>query len=59
MHEKLLFERELNPEVIKEKFELEDKTFYRYIQDLKAYYANMFRNERIIYCKSKKKYYLQ
>lgn len=59
IHEKLLTEKEVNPAQIKEMFELEDKTFYRYIQELKAYFANMFKTEKIVYCKSKKMYYLK
>ena len=59
MHEKLLLEGELYSEEVKEKFELEDKTFYRYIQEIKAYYSNMYKKERIIYYRSKRKYVLK
>lgn len=58
MHEKLLIEKELYSEEIKEKFELEDKTFYRYIQEIKAYYSNMFKKEKLVYSKREKKYIL-
>lgn len=57
MHEKLLIDGELNSAEIKAKFELEDKTFYRYIQEIRAYYSNMYRKEKVIYSKSLKKYY--
>ena len=56
MHERLLLEKELYAKEVKEKFELENKTFYRYIQEIKAYYSNMYKNERIIYCRSEGKY---
>lgn len=58
MHERLLLEKELYAKEVKEKFELENKTFYRYIQEIKAYYSNMYKNERIIYCRSEGKYIL-
>ena len=59
MHERLLLEKELYSKEAKEKFELENKTFYRYIQEIKAYYSNMYKKERIIYCKSEGKYILK
>lgn len=59
MYEKLLLEGELSSTYIKEKFELENKTFYRYIQEIRAYYSNMYRKGKIIYSKSLKKYYFK
>ena len=59
MHERLLLKKELYSKEVKEKFELENKTFYRYIQEIKAYYSNMYKKERIIYCKSEGKYILK
>lgn len=58
MYEKLLIEKELSSKEVKEKFELEDKTLYRYIQEIKAYYSNMYKKEKIVYCRSKGKYLL-
>lgn len=58
MHERLILEKIINPDEIKKKFELEDKTFYRYIQEIKAYYSNMYKKERVYYSRSDKKYYL-
>ena len=58
MHEQLLVKKELNSFEIKEKFELSNKTFYRYIQEIKAYYSNVYKTERLYYSKSNKKYYL-
>ncbi len=58
MYEKLLLEKELSSAEVKEKFELEDKTFYRYIQEIRAYFSNFYKNEVIRYSKSKGKYYL-
>ena len=51
--------RELYSKEVKEKFELEDKTFYRYIQEIRAYYCNMYKKEKIIYCRSEGKYVLK
>lgn len=59
MHEKLLKEGELYSEEVKDQFELEDKTFYRYIQEIRAYYSNMYKKEKIIYCRSEGKYVLK
>lgn len=58
MHETLMLKNEIDPNIIKEKFEITDKTFLRYIQELRAYFSNMYKNERIIYSKSEKKYFL-
>ena len=59
MHEKLLKEGKLYSEEVKKQFELEDKTFYRYIQEIRAYYSNMYKKEKIIYCRSEGKYVLK
>ncbi len=59
MHEKLLLEKELNSNEVKEKFELEDKTFYRYIQEIKAYYSNLYKDYVLVYSRSVKKYFLE
>lgn len=59
MHEKLLLEGELNAREVKEKFELDDKKYYRYIQEIKSYYANMFKKDEIIYKRKDNKYYLK
>ena len=59
MFEKLHLKGELDPKEIKEKFELENKTFYRYIQEIKAYYSNMYRNCILSYSRENNKYYLK
>lgn len=59
MHEQLLLKNELDPEYVKRKFELETKTFLRYIQEIRAYYANMYKTKIIIYSKKDKKYFLK
>lgn len=43
---------------IKEKFELEDKTFTRYIQEIRAYLHTFCEGLEISYNKSKQRYYL-
>lgn len=58
MHEQLLLKKKLNSLEIKEKFELSNKTFYRYIQEIKAYYSNVYKKERICYSRKNKTYYL-
>lgn len=59
MHEKLLKEGELYSEEVKKQFELEDKTFYRYIQEIRAYYCNQYKEEAIVYCRSEGKYVIK
>ena len=59
MHEQLLLKNELDPEYVKRKFELETKTFLRYIQEIREYYANMYKTKIIIYSKKDKKYFLK
>lgn len=58
MQERLILDKELNPNEVKELFEIEDKTFYRYVQEIKAYYSNMYKKEKVYYSRSDKKYYL-
>ena len=58
IHEKLLLDKQINPLEIKEMFELEDKTFYRYIQEIRAYYSNIYKMEIVCYSKKNKMYYL-
>ena len=58
MHERLILDKEINPDDVKKVFEIEDKTFYRYIQEIRAYYSNMYKKERVHYSRSEKKYYL-
>ena len=58
IHEKLLLDKQINPLEIKEIFELEDKTFYRYIQEIRAYYSNIYKTESVCYSKKNKMYYL-
>ena len=59
MHEKLLLEKELKSNEVKEMFELEDKTFYRYIQEIKAYYSNLYKDYLLVYSRGDKKYFLE
>lgn len=58
MYELLLSKKTINPKDVKTKFEIEDKTFLRYIQEIRAYYYNMYKTERIVYSKSMKVYFL-
>lgn len=58
MYDKLLSEEALDPIEIKVKFELTDKTFYRYIQEINAYFCNTYKNKKVCYDKKSKKYYL-
>ena len=59
MYERLLIMKELDPFEVKSKFELEDKTFYRYIQEIRSYYSNMYKNVMIVYCREKKRYFIK
>ena len=58
MHEKLLLDEELDSKEIKDMFELDNKKFYRYMQEIKSYYSNMFKTDKIVYSKKNMKYYL-
>lgn len=58
MHEKLLLDGELDSKEIKDMFELDNKKFYRYMQEIKSYYFNMFKTDKIVYSKKSMKYYL-
>lgn len=58
MYESLNTKKEIDPEFVKGKFELTNKTFLRYIQEIRAYYSNMYKNEKIIYSKQYKLYFL-
>lgn len=58
MYEKLIMERKLDSNLVKEMFELENKTFYRYIEEIKAYLSNSYKNEEIYYSRADKVYYL-
>ena len=59
MYENLLTKKELDPYEVKTRFELEDKTFYRYIQEIRTYSSNMYKNETLVYCREKKKYFFE
>lgn len=58
MHEKLLLDGKLDSKEIKDMFELDNKKFYRYMQEIKSYYSNMFKTDKIVYSKKNMKYYL-
>lgn len=58
MYEKLLSEGVLDSIEIKAKFEITDKTFYRYIQEINAYFCNTYKNKKVCYDRKNKKYYL-
>jgi len=58
MYEKLIMERKLDSSLVKEMFELENKTFYRYIEEIKAYLSNSYKDDEIYYSRADKVYYL-
>lgn len=57
MQEKIILTNQLDPVEVKELFELDNKTFYRYIQEIRAYHSNMYINGRLLYSKKHKKYF--
>ena len=58
IYEELLNNGSISGEKIKRRFNLEDKTFSRYINEIRAYLSNFYKGSAIIYNKDKQRYYL-
>lgn len=58
MYDELLSGKTLEPKKVKDMFELKDKTFYRYVQEINAYFCNTYKNKKICYDRKNKNYYL-
>lgn len=58
IYEQLLKNGSISSEEIKTKFDLCDKTFSRYISELRCYLVNFFKNVDIVYVKKENNYLL-
>jgi hypothetical protein len=48
----------IDPKFIKNEFNLNDKTLFRYISEIKSYFFNFYKGYDITYHREKKLYYL-
>ena len=58
LYEELLTIGYFNSDQIKKKFNLENKTFHRYINEIRAYLLNFYKGCEIIYNREKQRFYL-
>lgn len=58
IYEELLNKKYLEVEKIKKKFNLENKTFSRYINEIRTYLYNFYKGREIVYIRSEQKYLL-
>ena len=58
LYEELLTVGYFNSDEIKNKFNLENKTFHRYINEIRAYLLNFYKSCEIIYNREKQRFYL-
>lgn len=58
IYEQLMSKKVIEVSDIKAKFNLEDKTFSRYINEIRSYLYNFYKGKEIIYIRTEKKYKL-
>ncbi len=58
IYEELLNNKYIDIEDVKNKFNLENKTFFRYINEIRSYLYNFYKGREIVYVRSKQKYKL-
>ncbi len=58
IYEELLTNKFINTTEIRQKFNLEDKTFSRYINEIRSYLYNFYTGKEIVYLRSKQIYKL-
>lgn len=58
IYEELLNNKFINTTEIRQKFNLEDKTFSRYINEIRSYLYNFYTGKEIVYLRSKQIYKL-
>lgn len=58
IYEQLMENKMIEVDDIKAKFNLEDKTFSRYINEVRTYFYNFYKGKEIIYIRSEQKYKL-
>lgn len=58
IYEQLIKNKEIDIQKIKKHFNLEDKTFFRYINEIRTYFYNFYKGREIVYVRSEHKYKL-
>lgn len=58
LYEQLLTVGYIEIEKVKQTFNLENKTFSRYINEIRAYLYNFYKGKEIFYYRDEKRYYL-
>ena len=58
IYEELLNNKFINTTEIRQKFNLEDKTFSRYLNEIRSYLYNFYTGKEIVYLRSKQIYKL-
>lgn len=58
IYEELLNNKFINTTEMRQKFNLEDKTFSRYINEIRSYLYNFYTGKEIVYLRSKQIYKL-
>lgn len=58
IYEQLLFHKHIDIHLTKQKFNLNDKTFSRYISEIKKYLKNFNPNKEIVWIRENKEYRL-
>lgn len=58
IYEELLNNKYIDIEDVKNKFNLENKTFFRYINEIRSYLYNFYKGREIVCVRSKQKYKL-
>lgn len=58
LYEQLLTVGYIEIEQVKQTFNLENKTFSRYINEIRAYLYNFYKGKEIVYYRDEKRYYL-
>lgn len=58
IYEQLMNEKYIFVDDIKCRFNLEDKTFSRYINEIRSYLYNFYKGKEILYIRSEQKYKL-
>lgn len=58
IYEQLMSKKVIEVSDIKAKFNLEDKTFSRYINEIRSYLYNFYKGKEIMYIRTEKKYKL-
>lgn len=58
LYETLLETGQIDSVEFKNKFELNDKTLFRYISEIRCYLSNFYKGKELVYSREENKYYL-